>query len=527
MDANLETQKYFDLLNQLLSEMRSNIESQSRPRVGTEACDRLDDYLLELNSYYYESFVNRYWPDFRKMMTGDLRDLHNLNLQDGSLKRMVLQSIKQQAKIFNQGKTISAQLRNKHRDIRKLALSLQHDLDSAGLQLIYIWKEFSRYWTSFLTEIRKMQNFLDDKPMVAALTAYPALAAVGVFLQTWTPPDAKSNRDLNRLIAAWQLGVRLLAKSALEPFPGKETCQLLVSELEKIDSSWDNRKTPAAVRAWYQQHVQKTFQFYLDVLRIGAERNDRRLVAGSSSQMQEWLQTLLVVLEKGLVYRQENSAELISHFSMVGKGGSETLRDLVIFAARILQGAEETIGGLTSSPQASYSLYSQRCSQVLAESIAYLEQNLESAANSVSFLAPQLRLLKDQLELLAAQLELWDEQAGKIEQLNDQYRTLLDSLDAYLLLLQSIQEEQGRVLDARHLRQLFPEMDLHLEHLIIASGSSFPRSHQNLVDEGWIKTQASDAPENRVLFAAGDIFIARLDGQEEREIPEIIIARKG
>ncbi|MCX5779782.1 MAG: hypothetical protein NTV45_02965, partial [Firmicutes bacterium] len=99
--------------------------------------------------------------------------------------------------------------------------------------------------------------------------------------------------------------------------------------------------------------------------------------------------------------------------------------------------------------------------------------------------------------------------------------------DSYLELLQSIQEELMRLLSPHHLKIIFMDMDIRVEHLAIAAGASFPGTHHNLIDEVLVKTQVGPEPEGRILSTAGDIFIIRLDDLEEREIPAIIIAKKG
>lgn len=509
--------------------MKEQVESQCEAalRPGAEP-DALDDYLLEVNSFYYQSFARGFIPQFRQLLAEDIRNLYHIRQQDEARKRSILTTIRQQARLYNQVKNITSLLKGKRQEIQSLELSALRSSEERSVGLLYIWKDYAQNWNSFLCGLRNLQNFLDDHKMMAALNQYPAHAVVSALLYSWEPQNTKAGRDLNRLLATWQLAIKLLAKFIDDPPTSKDAGRLLSNELEKIDTSWDNRKSPTLLRTWYRQHIQKTYRLHLGLLRLGGDKNDRQLAVQASTQLHDWLQALLYVAEKGLASQDQGSRDLISNPYLLTGIDPEYLQEMTVYCARMLQDAEDSIHGLTNSTRAQYSNYSQRCGQVLADNGQYLRLQLDTKVKTQAILlTSSLDNLKNQLDRLENRLEILDEQEAHTAQLQSSYQLLVTSLDSYLELLQSIQEELMRLLSPRNLKRIFTDMDISVEHLAIAAGASFPGTHHNLIDEVLVKTQVGPEPEGRILSTAGDIFIIRLDDLEEREIPAIIIAKKG
>lgn len=529
LDPSLEQDKYLRVLDQLILDLSDRYSSIGQPMLspGIEI-EAWDDYFLELNTYYYTSFVDRYVPKLRETISADIRALHNLVLEEESLKKLLFSSIRRQARSYNGIKDLNSRLQVKKQEIIALQAASQNGLEAWGVELIYIWKDLKHALTASLAGLRHLQDFLDDKPMQTALQKFPHLVSVAVLLEKGDFLSPKTGRELNRLLAGWQFLVKLLGKFPADPWPAKGNSHLLDREFEKIDLSWDNRKTPAVLRSWYTKHVQPAFRLYRESLRLAVEKNDRRWSLHIAGQMQDWLQAMLLVIEKGLICLQQDRLDMLHCANLYDDIDREGLSEMIVFTARTLQSVDGSVQDLLDSTHVTYANYSFRCSQIVSETSQFLTRQLEEMGpGHRTAMEPQLLPLRNRLESLEARLEKFEEQNVRVLGLLQQNNDLVTAVDSCQQVLRGNQEELARQLSSSYLQQAFAGLDLRLEHLAMAAGSMFPASCMHLVEAGLIKTQAASVPEGRILFADGDIFVVHLDGQYEMEIPEIVIAVKG
>lgn len=529
LDPSLEQDKYLQVLDQLSIALSDRYGALSRPMLTPAVeIEAWDDYVLELNTFYYSSFVENYLPKLREMIITDIRTLHNLELEGDSLKKLVFSGLRRQARSYNGIKNLTAKLQVKQQEIIALKAASQNGLEARGVESIYIWKDLKQALTDGLSGLRHLQDFIDDKPMQTALQKFPHLVSVGVLLEKGDFVSPKAGRELNRLLAGWQLLVKLLGKFPADPWPAKGNSHLLDKEFEKIDLSWDNRKTPPVLRKWYTKHVQPAFCLYRESLRLAVDKNERRWSLQIAAQMEDWLQSMLLVIDKGLSCLRQDCLELLHFCNLYDDIDRNRLSQMIVFAARTLQAVDESVQALVDSPHATYANYSYSCSQLVKETSQFLTRQLEEMSPAHrNAMAIQLLPLRNLLDSLEARLEQFEEQNSQGLALLRHYSELLTAVDSCLQVIRSHLEELERQLSNSYLQQAFSGLNLRLEHVAITTGSMFPASYMHLVEAGLINTQPASVPEGRILSADGDIFIVHLDGQQEMEIPEITIAVKG
>ncbi|NMC27028.1 MAG: hypothetical protein GYA42_02660, partial [Syntrophomonadaceae bacterium] len=201
MDPSLEQDKYLQFLDRLVLDLSDRYGAMSRamaaPVLEIEAWD---DYILELNTYYYSSFVDRYVPQLREMIITDIRSLHNLELEEQALKKLLVSSLRRQARTYNGIKNLTARLQVKQQEIMALQAASRNGLEARGVELIYIWKDLQRALAAWLAGLRHLQDFIDDKPLQSALQKFPHLVSVGVLLEKGDFLSPKAARELNRLL---------------------------------------------------------------------------------------------------------------------------------------------------------------------------------------------------------------------------------------------------------------------------------------------------------------------------------------
>jgi hypothetical protein len=424
-------------------------------------------------------------------------------------------------------KNTSALLNRRRQEAQLLWTEYQHKNDERCVNLLYIFKDLANNWTSFLSVVRNLQIILEDKKLLIALKEHPTHALVSNLIGDWKPDNSKAARDFNRMLAAWQLAVKLLVKFQDNPSPTAETLGLLTDELHKIDTVWDNRKVPPAIRSWYQQYIQRIFRLYLEALSLSGEKRDRRHTAQKAGSFADWLNALLDVVEQSLAYKARGWDHLINQPGRLAGIDKEYIRELEVYGSRFLKPIEELIQSLATSSRANYQHHSQRGSTLLAMTGQYLLQQNDNLMSRGIILAPDIEQLKNQINFLESRIELLDEKDDHFVNASDQCQAIIDSHDSFLELLGKVKEELNRILSPHFIRNTFQNMDLRIEHAAISAGAQLPPQYNYLIDEIVIRAEAADAPPGRILYEEGDIFIIHLDELTEAEIPKMVIAKKG
>jgi len=527
LDPITDSKVYIYHLDEFMQRLKNELDSLSSERLSPASGQTLpDEYLLELNSFYYESFHKRFFPSYKQIIEEEIRELHHIGTQEETLKKDLVMSFKQHARLFNQIKSISALLKRKRQEMQPLLTASLKGNDVRSVDLLFVLKELANSWNSFLTVLRNVKFLLEDKKLLSALNEYPAHALISNFIYRWEPENSKAVRELNRLMAGWQLAVQKLIKLQ-ESQTSKESYGIILYDLEEIDNSWDNRKVPAALRSWYKQYVQKTFHLYLDGMNLYKDKNDRKRSVKAAGQFENWLSSLLYIIEQSLLYKSRGWGDLIGNADLLNRIDEDYLNELINYSARILQTLEELINSLSSSTQANYHNHSQRTGQILTKNYQYLKLQRDNICSRAILLDPELERLINQITLLESRLELLDEKEEFSVQVSQQYQLIVDSLDSYLELLVSVREELERIMAPRNLTRNFQNIDIKIDHIVIAEGSLFPSNYYFLVEKMGIETQEAAVQNGQVLYEEGDIFIIHIDELEEAEIPKIIIAKKG
>jgi hypothetical protein len=524
-----EAQKHGDQLEQFLQQLKIELLAESsNTTVHCSNIKKLDEYLLDLNTFYYSSFHRKFFPHYRQIIEEDTRSLYNIGRQEETLKRDIITSIKQHARLFNRIKGISAILKVKREETNQLMLSSHTGNDQRVIELHYILKELVNDWISFLDLLKKLQTVIKDKKLLNAFNQYPAHTAVSNLLSEWEPGNIKADRDLNRLMAGWQLAIKLLVKLQENQVPAKEATRSIKIELEKIDVSWDNRKIPTALRSWYKQYIQKPFRFYMELMNLYGEKNDLKRANQIAGEFENWLGALLYVLEQSLLYKSRGEGELIANAFLLIRLDEEYLKELANYSSRMLPSLEELINTLSSSSQADYQYHSERGSQVLSETHLFFKLQIDNNIKTRGeLLASRIERLKNLIALQENRIELLNEKAVHSLQTADQYQLVFDMLDSYLELLINMQKELEKTLNPRNIKLNFQDMNLQIKHIPLMVGELFPPDYLYLTDKIPFETRKADASPYQILHEEGDIFIINLDELEEVLIPNFILAEKG
>jgi len=522
----VDNRSYYQLLEEFLQRLRDAANEQTLKQItGYPNDDEWERYILELNTFYYQDFYNRFFPSFCEQIDRGIKIAFNTSENDNSTKHNLAQNLIQWARLYNQAQYL-------HRLANEQLVSLQQQLPSSinletpVVELIYILKNLSRYSASLLSRQRNRQNILDDREYIDGLQRYPEQRTVSHVISLYSNDSPKTARELNHLLSAWQLALKQLDKMPAKDAINRESVRSLIKELQKADLAWTDRKASPVFRSWYKQNIQYIFQFHVSSLELYGERNDRKRVIHTAVLLSDWLRSLLYVAEQSIGYLDRNWGDLITDLQSLIQIEPQVLSDQIIELSRTIQFLTDLIQSL-SSAAADYSLHSQRVAEFISGSLNYWQKYSKNAGATGSALYSEAEWLISQLKLAANQVEILDDRETARESLFQQYHHLQETLVSHCQWLSNLQGGLKEKLNPLKLQRQYPDYTIEVKQTRVAIGTQFPAEFLYLLSDDLIKTTASDGEEGRVTYAEGDIFLIRVDDYQELEIPEIILSRKG
>ena len=529
MESQHQTQPYMDMLDEMLRKLHRELDRQVQPLRNRPDFESLDQYLLDLNTFYYQSFHQRFLPQYRQAIENDWRRLHKLSRQEQSLQTDLIQVLRFCVRICNQTRWASRQLQDLRSEINLRWSALQAAAATRTVDLLYLLKEHVEGWVFFVQQVDIARALQADKQLLDTLERFPACSLAASLCRSADFQTGKEKRDLNRLLAQWQLAIKLLAnmQDIHSTSPGKDLFNSLMSELDKVDAVWDNRKTLPAVRAWYKQSVQPGYHLYLEALRGYSARPEQRRAARLTVQFQDWLQAWLHILEQCFVFQSRGWEDWMDRLPALGRLDERYGLELADFGQRSRRSLDDLISSLTAAQAGSYDSFSQSSRQTLTDAAQYLQTSLNSPPGSRSPLRFLLQKLGAEVDMALQRIELLDEGEINARKAITAYREIQTILDAENEALESFGRHMEQILDARNLQSRFEDMSPQIERVVISTGALLPPAGSGWIQKGLISTQIAEAPEGMILYAEGDIYIIRLGELVYEEIPKIVVAGKG
>lgn len=529
MESPYQTQPYMDMMDEMLQQLHRELDQQVQPLRNCTDCESLDQYLLDLNTFYYQSFHHRFMPQYRQAIENDWRRIHKLSRQEQSLQTDLINVLRFYVRICNRTRRAARQLQDLRTEINLRWSTLQAAAETRGVDLLYLLKEHVEGWVFFVQQVDIARSLQADKQLLDTLERFPACGLAASLFRSADFQTGKEKRDLNRLLSQWQLAIRLLAniQNTHSTSPGKDLFNSLISELEKVDAVWDNRKTLPAVRAWYKQSVQPGYHLYLEALRSYGARPDQRRAARMAVQFQDWLRAWLHVLEQCSGFQSRGWEDWMDRLPALSCLDERYSLELADFGQRGRRSLDDLISSLTTSQAGSYNSFSQSSRQTLTDAAQYLHKSLDTQPGSRSPLRFAVQKLDAEVDMALREIELLDERETNARKSITAYQEIQTILDAETEMLESFVRQMDQMLDSRNLQSRFEDSSLQIERVVIRTGALLPPAGSGWIEKGLISTEVAEAPEGMILYAEGDIYIIRLGEQVCEEIPKIVVTRKG
>lgn len=522
-----DIQVYYDELNSFLALIREEIQVQSQ----NLKCDQLDQdtletCLLDLNTYYYQSFNERFFPLYKSKMGADISAIYRISRGETALKVDIINNLKRMAQIYNRIKFAVNLLGVSRDSVHSLLQNSDRGQEQRIVELLYTLKDLDKSLLTFLNLLSKWQRFLEDRELLNNLAAYPFHLALHSLLLAWEEDNPRFTRDFKRLMINLQLAAQLLLKLQYSDDPCLAARNSILDELKKLEFSLGGKKYSPVLAGWYKQHIQSQFLLYLDLLGLYAEKNERKRCLQTAQAFAKWLQALLYLLEKATLSPHELGPLFLDLHSLALIPAE--LNEISDLTRRTSQSLQDLIKDLSASTNPGFELFSTASKHIITVATPQIKSILEQGKiPSGTVLSNGLSRLSMQISQLDMQLDLLNDKEEHSDKLRQQYQLMLNNMDSYQALLQEAKNELSRALAPRNISRNFKDMDLRVEHIAVNQGEIFPARYLSLLPGlPDINTDASNQ-DYIVQEEDGDIFVFKLDELYEELVPNIVLGRKG
>ena len=522
MKDNLKAENYLQNLEHFLFLLRKEVDSLSRQyQSDTLSTEDLDHYLLAVNSFYYRSFQEKFWPLYQKEINQEVNNLLNIKLQQSQLSKYVAALIKRHAHLFNQVKTWSNQLQGLKRQISDLVLSFQDEIDRQVLELVYSLKELG-------SQLRELDSFMQElKVLLNKLQSWPKSQQLQFMLTSARSLAGTLNMDYSsryyHMLKQQKLIMDLLNKSQLEDNIRLDRIKRLRQQiLEYVSTDGDH------LDSFYQIQIQSRALHYTELIIL-------HIQLGNSSRVQELLQefaefyTAWGELLDLLLSHHSNPALIqlpeLYRLQLSQPGYLEELYyDLTSTFASINSLEQE----LDRSPKADFNYLCQELQNLLQISAPlYQAMAQECSRQKLEQLTNRLQVINRGWESLDIRMRLIVEEYQHSAELIKYNEKAVALLDGHLILLDNIRHDLERLLTPRNLTRIWKDFDIRVTHIPLTPGQVLPAPYLYLLDKYHIATRLVEEADNTILEAQGDIFLIRVEDESSEEIPYFIVGRKG
>jgi len=515
-----DTNKNMLELSSFLTRIKEELQQQGQC-LQSQQFDQneLEDFILDLNSYYYQSFQERFFPLYRAELEDEFKKLYRIARDESALKEDILKNLKRSAQFYNHVKNGLTVLKQNHALVDSLRFTTGLSQDQLLLELIYALKDILTTIAKSLDTLKSCQALIAEQELTKCFTIYPFQSMLTYLWLSWDPDNNNFVRDFKRLMINLELSQKLLTKISGSDEKSADSWDIWLAELYKIENNLTNKKYSPSLSTWYKQHIRPQFILYAELLDVSIKQRDRKRIQLTVRNFENWLQSLLYLLTR-VNHGSGNPEPMLLEMHWSNPADYSFIKEITSLLTPVRQNLQNLIKQYDESANPDFPIFSAAAGKVLSEAWPQLKSmQKDSDMSDLNILNNMLERLKNQFSFLEMQIDHLNTRANHIQKMQQQYEQILTTIDNYQDLLAEMKNQLSRTLAPRNLSRQFKDMDLRIEHVVINKGELFPSDYYYLLNIGDEQTEREHIIENE----DGDIFLFRLDDLKDALIPNIIL----
>lgn len=512
-------------LDHLLKELNTSLKHFMDSEPSLSQMDH-DHYLLAVNSFYYKSFRDRYFPSFRQALQDDISRLLSLAHDEASLSKDIMANIKRYARLYNQVKTIHTQLTATREESHLKILEITRSRSQHLSDLLYPLKTLLDRVQLFRVLLETIQEFMQDEELLRLARIYPDHI---IFLEQVIALDLSQPsiiQGLNHVLSHLHHSRDILRSLSENPWnqnAARDAILNMVVTTEKVLT----RQAPQSLRSFYEAQFKRQYLMYTSLMEADIDRGNIKQVQEMARQFEAWMERLIVVLDRGVRFASRHGTELLHSAHYMSGLPSIQIDRLHKETLDIQQDIKQLVDDLSASQDADAAYFTDRCSEVVTQSLFKLEPFKESPALRLPPLALHIERVMLELSFLKAQAEMLNHKQLHSSQILEQYLQVYNMIQSYLDLLVNIKVDLERLLAPRNISRFWKNHGVRTERIYLEKERPFPAEYLHLLDQYKVDIRPGDYDHPVVLHEEGDLFIIRVDQNVEVEMPPLIIGWRG
>ncbi|HZK43496.1 MAG TPA: hypothetical protein VFC73_04340 [Syntrophomonadaceae bacterium] len=524
------TSKYLDQLEELLTEVPDKLASKLSfdfTSINTNY-DDIDDYILELNRFYYKTFHEKFFPHYRKTIINETEELLQIKRDQDMLVQDLLANIKRYAKLYNQVKIVNRLLANTREDFNNSLYTVYREKEYQNTELLYTLKELHNLLNSLQIISNLLTDIYDDKELINAIRLYPNMPRMLVKMSKLIPSEIGI---IKRLIIKLNIVLKLIQRLQASNI-NKKIVQSILSDLIReiniinADRVWSSM--PEAFRKDFDFKV----RIFTELISSYQELNKLEEIRKLALEYENVVHSFLIVLDEGLDFIEKNDprygkALLDNAFAIIdlGRDSLATLNHNVTDMKSSLDRIQDSF---TSAGNPDFSYLAKTIDEILNDYQIHFQQlSQDEDLMQISPLAKQLNRLNLEFSMLDRHLHLLKEKHEFSKLLETRYLEVINILDSYLSFTSNTRGDLERILAPRNLSRIWKGFNVKIDRLPTEIGKRLILDDKDIPKQAPITRQTSQLDTNVVLYEEGDIFIITVDEITTYEIPKIILAQEG
>lgn len=517
----MQVNKYYDLLHTIIEDMQKVIDKKiDLIDIDNGDINQVDEYIKTLNSFYYQSFHQRFFPEYRRILNYDISNLFNIKADETEIKNNIIKLFKEAARCYNHLKEALVHLAQ----INNLA---QSELIHLKQRTSLTRRKFFNLLQSAQEQLDKLQNLIADweklhksDPLSNSFSQHPGHISLIYVIPALDLNNKNHTRVLNNLMVNLQVYTELLEnyRHSIEVNRSSYWHRVLAFRNENLETA--AKKMPPELKNWYNKYLLRYIDSCQDIISANSESKKVKIVNKTAGEFADWINSLVKILQTILKPYLDNKFYLDLLLKPFWQPEKE-LTKLNDFCKTV--DLSKFIKDI--DPQADLNIDDyiiQQLNDILEPAQDFLQEYLRDKK-----LLPKSSLLKEVYELQYRfnTIELFQEE---IEQNNIPYNAVMIHWENFLTIvnkfnetLTSLKIDLEKFLAPRNAVRQFKNVNVHIEHYILERDQPFPSNYNYLLEQ-----EITDNQEAIVLSAKGDLFVIRIDDLLEIELPQVKTALK-
>lgn len=518
-DTNKNMLELSSFLTCIKEELQQQMQCLQSQQLGQ---NELEDFILDLNSYYYQSFQERFFPLYRTEIEEEMKKLYKIARDESALKEDILKNLKLSAQIYNHVKNGLSLLKQNHALVDDLRFTTGLSQEQLLLELIYALKDMLTTIVKCLDTLKSYQSLITELELTKCFDSYPFQAMIKNLWLNWEPDNNNFDRDFKRLMMNLELSQKLLTKISGSDEKSADNWDIWLDELYKTENNLANKKYSPSLSTWYKQHVRPQFILYEELLELSIKQRDRKRIQLTVRNFETWLRSLLYLLTR--VSRGSGIPEpmlLEMHWSK--PVNYSFIKEITSLLTQVQKNLQNLFKQYEEASNPDFPIFSESAGKILSETWPKFKSILkDNDMTEFNLFNNMLERLKNQFSFLEMQIDHLNTRARHIEKMQQQFEQILTTINNYQFLLAEMKNQLAKTLAPRNLSRQFKDMDLRIEHVVINKGEVFPSDYYDLLNIEDDQT----GQEHLIAEEDGDIFLFRLDDLKDALIPKIILGER-